>query len=244
MQITIPPLICTLVFLAHHMAKMLDVASFSNPAVVPKYILFVLFFIYPGTSNTVLKMLRCQTLNDGSRYLGEDKRIRCDSTEAVPIFLGSSHITYQDARGLAIFMIFVYPIGVPLLFITVLYRNRRNLFNPNGPLDVWGEPTEPDEALEMKYGQLYTAYDPKRWYWEVIELGRKLILVGLICFIMPDTPTQLAVGCILSLVFITLYAKFSPYVHDDDDNLQLCCQVRRMRRCACDAARQLGDPVP
>ena len=225
MQITIPPVICVLVYIAHKTAKLLDMQTFSNPAVVPKYILFVLFFIYPGTSNTILKMLRCDTLHDSSQYLGADYRIRCDSTEQVDIFLGSSTISYPDARGLAIFMIFVYPIGVPLLFISVLYKNKAVLYDPNGPLDVWGNPTEPDEALALKYGQLYTAYDPKRWYWEVIELGRKLILVGLICFIMPDTPTQLAVGCILSLVFITLYAKFSPYKADDDDNLQLCCQL-------------------
>lgn len=178
MQITIPPLICSLIFMSHKTAKYLDIASFSNPAVVPKYVLFILFFIYPGTSNTILKLLRCKTMSDGSQYLAADFRIRCDSSEPIPIFLGSSTITYRDAYGLAIFMIFVYPIGVPLLFISLLYKNRMLLFDPNGPLDVWGEPTEPDEKLSMKYGQLYTAYDPKRWYWEVIELGRKLILVG------------------------------------------------------------------
>jgi hypothetical protein len=59
----------------------------------------------------------------------------------------------------------------------------------------------------------------------VVELARKVLLVGVIVFILPETPTQLAVGVVMSLLSIVLYAKYQPYVEEDDDLLQLFCQL-------------------
>ena len=49
--------------------------------------------------------------------------------------------------------------------------------------------------------------------------------MGVIVFILPETPTQLAVGVVMSLFSIVLYAKYQPYVEEDDDLLQLFCQL-------------------
>eukprot|EP00937_MAST-01D_sp_MAST-1D-sp2_P003491 g3491.t1 len=220
-----PILVCTIIFLVHKTAVLLDLDAFSNPGIVYKYCLFILFFVYPGTSNAVLRMLRCDTLDDGSQFLYADYTIQCDDPDPYPIFLGTSSIRYQDARVLAILLIFVYPIGVPLLFFGLLWRSRDDLYDQGGKKDVYGRPIEPDEQTAFKLGPLYEAYLPQYWYWEVIELFRKLILVGILVFILPDTPTQLAVGALLALIFIVSYAKFSPYQADDDDTLQLACQV-------------------
>jgi hypothetical protein len=83
----------------------------------------------------------------------------------------------------------------------------------------------PNPEWQDKLGVLYDGYEPEYWYWEVIEMIRKLLLVGLIVFILPDTANQMAVGCILALIMIILNAAFAPYVDPDDDRLNLACSV-------------------
>jgi hypothetical protein len=74
-------------------------------------------------------------------------------------------------------------------------------------------------------GTLYLNYEPQFFWWEALELIRKLILTGAIIFIMPETPTQLAVGCLITLAFMVLYSYAQPYEDIVDDVLQLLCQV-------------------
>jgi hypothetical protein len=74
-------------------------------------------------------------------------------------------------------------------------------------------------------GTLYLNYEPQFFWWEALELIRKLILTGVIIFIMPETPTQLAVGCLITLAFMVLYSYAQPYEDIVDDVLQLLCQV-------------------
>eukprot|EP00935_MAST-01C_sp_MAST-1C-sp1_P002074 g2074.t1 len=74
-------------------------------------------------------------------------------------------------------------------------------------------------------GSLYLNYEPQFFWWESLELVRKLILTGAIIFIMPETPTQLAAGCLITLSFMVLYSYAQPYEDLVDDVLQLLCQI-------------------
>jgi hypothetical protein len=81
-------------------------------------------------------------------------------------------------------------------------------------------------ALTQKVlGGLFLSYEPQFYWWEVLELFRKLLLTGLIIFVMPETPTQLAVGCLITLAFMVLYSYAQPYEDILDDVLQLFCQL-------------------
>ena len=57
------------------------------------------------------------------------------------------------------------------------------------------------------------------WYWEVVELSRRIVLTGCIAVIMPGTPGQIMVGVIISSTYMKLYAYFQPYLSDSDDTL-------------------------
>jgi hypothetical protein len=91
--------------------------------------------------------------------------------------------------------------------------------------DHEGHFTEVDEAWGDKLGFLYDSYEPHFWWWEEVEMMRKLVLTGIITFIKPNTPLQMAAGCMLSLLMIIINANFKPYLEDEDDMLQLCCSV-------------------
>jgi hypothetical protein len=54
---------------------------------------------------------------------------------------------------------------------------------------------------------------------------RKLLLVGLIVFILPNTAMQMAVGTIIALGMIVLNATFTPNADPDDDRLNIACSI-------------------
>ena len=79
--------------------------------------------------------------------------------------------------------------------------------------------------MEKTYGALYVAYSSKFYWWETVELLRKLVLTSIIVLIEPETATQLFVGCLLAFTCCLLYSEFKPYLFSDDDFLQLACQI-------------------
>jgi hypothetical protein len=72
---------------------------------------------------------------------------------------------------------------------------------------------------------IYEQYEEQFWYWEVVELVRKLMLTSIIIFFWPDSAMQLGAGLLMSLFFIVLYSSCRPYDSRGDDTLQLTCQI-------------------
>ena len=81
---------------------------------------FLLFLFYPGSSSKIFQALFCQYFNaegeDGQGFLRVDFGIDCAS----PLYVGFMF-------PYAIVMLFVYPVGVPFYYATLLFRNRAEL---------------------------------------------------------------------------------------------------------------------
>merc|ERR1712196_304123 len=65
---------------------------------------------------------------------------------------------------------------------------------------VWRERAD---FLEQKY-------DPECWYWELVDMTRKLLLSGFLLFIAPGTIAQPTVGVLIALTFLLLHTRFTP----------------------------------
>ena len=61
--------------------------------------------------------------------------------------------------------VFVYPIGVPFLFATILFVNRRAIKNETRGGDNWLV-RDSNPTLE-RLAVLYDVYKPEKWWWEV-----------------------------------------------------------------------------
>eukprot|EP00937_MAST-01D_sp_MAST-1D-sp2_P007766 g7766.t1 len=184
-----------------------------------KAILWILFLVYPSTSSKILQMWDCVPLQNGESYLRADMSIQCGGSQGIPTQMFGSQGTYATYSSLAAVFIFVYPIGVPLLFLGVLFVNRKQLYAGDAG-------HEADAEMEEELGFLYLGYTRKYWWWECVELLRKLTLTGLVVFIAPGTPTQLFVVVLLAQLFIVAYARQSPYFDGGDNDLQLVCQLQ------------------
>ena len=73
---------------------------------------------------------------------------------------------------------------------------------------------------------LHKAYEPKYWYWEIIETVRRLFFTAILV-ITPMAPNVQIVGTIiLSVIFMKLYGYYKPYKADSDDILQETAQYQ------------------
>ena len=104
---------------------------------------------------------------EGGRFLLVDLSIRCGTSE------------YTKWVGFATISMFVYTVGIPLLFFIILYSNQRKLL-----LQTPG--------CQKKYGFLYSKYTDRSWYWELCEMLRKLCSGGLLRAITVGSPVRVS----------------------------------------------------
>ena len=156
-------------------------------------VLLLLFFVYSSVSSTVFRMFACDSLDDGNEYLRADYRIMCTDAK---------HRALQVYAG---FMIAVYPVGIPLLFMVLLYKYRQVLSEP------WG-----DKAKAQSIASLWAPYRSSCFYYEIVECGRRLILAGVVVFIYPNDTAQIAITILNSLIFFVVSEVLSPYESTSD----------------------------
>lgn len=153
--------------------------------------LFALFLLYPIITQKTLQIFDCRNLGvDGNWYLWMDVRQQC-YTE-----------TWKTYAILAVGAVLVYAIGIPLGAFLILYTHRHKL---------------EDERCTARYGYLYKDYSVSYYSFEVLEMLRKFMLVGMLLFVMPGTVLQIAVALFITGLFLLLQLKFQPF-EDECDN--------------------------
>ena len=142
-------------------------------------------------------MFACESLDDGFTYLRADYAILCDSTK------------HKSLQLYAAFMIAVYPVGIPLLYAVILFRNRDILKD--------GDRRICDTSPECQStGDLWKPYKPSRFYYELVECARRVSLTGVIVFTFPNTAAQVATTIVLAFMFIIVFESADPYMSESD----------------------------
>ena len=141
--------------------------------------LLVLFLLHAPLSQRAFYFFDC--VNIGKRsFLQQDYSIECFTTK---------HQTFVPiATGFMVFFSFLFPFVVLLQ----LCRHRKKLYVPE---------------IRHRYGFLYTAFNKGAEYWELHELTRKMILIGLLVFIKGNARSAMAVLVSVMAVASLNYAK-------------------------------------
>ncbi|CAM9433236.1 unnamed protein product [Laminaria digitata] len=153
--------------------------------------LLVTFLVYSPVSSALFQMFACEELHDDKYYLRADYRIECDLPR---------HRSLQVYAG---FMILVYTVGIPLLYASLLFRNRDVLTD--------GVLRKTDLSVSTT-SDLWISYKPNRLYYEVIECGRRVLLAGVVVFIYPNTAAQVAVTLMIAVFFLLVSEALAPYI--------------------------------
>ncbi|CAN0366270.1 unnamed protein product [Ascophyllum nodosum] len=99
-------------------------------------------------------------------------------------------------------MILFYPVGIPGLYAFLLFSNRHILRDKQ---------SRKESSAVRSTLDLWKPYKPQRFYYEVIECGRRVMLTGVIVFIYPNTAAQIAVTLAISVVFIIISEVLAPH---------------------------------
>jgi hypothetical protein len=118
-------------------------------------ILIVFFLIYPSCSNKILATFSCRTFDDGTSVINSDPSLSCQTEQ---------YTGYAIYAGL---MTIIYPVGVPVLYSTLLYRERRkiNPYNSERRLDAVAEAIRKEDRSIQYLNFLWRPYHASRlWF--------------------------------------------------------------------------------
>ena len=107
-------------------------------------------------------------------WLTVDYQIACSADGWSPMLLPCAVLTI------------LIPVGIPVGMLVVLMRLKAEL------------KTSHSHARD-KYGFFVGEYNVRHFYWECLELLRKMVLVGFICFLERGSAIQLVLGTLWTL---------------------------------------------
>ena len=157
------------------------------------YMLQMLFVFYPLVTNVAFDAFSCYEFREGS-WLKADVSIRCGSPR------------HERATTFAWAAIVVYPIGLLVLNAALLTKARHTIRS-----------REPS-VFTIATAFLHREYEPHFFWWELVEMGRRFVLVGLL-ILYQDTMMQLILGTLLAATFLLVQLVASPYKETTDDLL-------------------------
>ena len=166
-------------------------------------VLRIAFILYPIVTNVAFEAFSCFSFEDGRSWLIADVNIECHT---------AAHTQVTLLAGIAVA---VYPVGLLLLNALILYR-ARNAIRLN-------QPTTLSNAARF----LYAEYDRRYFWWELMEMGRRFLLVGLYV-IFPfrqGSIMQVAVANLTAVIFLVLQLEVKPYRNPFDDYLAVGCSL-------------------
>jgi hypothetical protein len=124
-------------------------------------------------------------------------------------------------EGYAALMLLIYPIGVPLLYWVIMFRDRHWLRTRIS------DQTEnnPPPAFTKHTRMLWEHYKPEQWWWEVFECARRLMLTGVLVFIKPDSISQIAWALLMGVLGLSCNIYWLPYPEAGENFLSIAANT-------------------
>ena len=157
--------------------------------------LVVTFVLLPSTSMVIFKTFLCDAIEyapgDTRRYLSSDLEISCASDD------------YKTTQQIAIVMILVWPVGIPVLYALLLWASRDALITGNATPLSRAVAFLSDDYDAMGYGT---------FWWEPLEMFRKLFLTGFVLVIDESSEQARVLAALLvSITFLALHLAIKPH---------------------------------
>ena len=76
-----------------------------------------------------------------------------------------------------------------------------------------------DHRVKDRLGFIYYRYNERVWWYEVVELSRKLLLNSIVALVTPGEDSQIVTGAFVCLLYFVLLLSIRPYKTTSDLNL-------------------------
>ena len=120
-------------------------------------------------------------------HVGDDAFLRADPSETCYSPVWKAWLPF------AICGLLLYALGLPVLAWRVAASSRLN------------------KSRQSRVQLLLSSYQPRHWYFESLDLLRKLLLTSVILIAFPNTRIQLWLGLMASSISVIVYSKVEPY---------------------------------
>ena len=173
-------------------------------------VLIVIFTFLPNVSRAIFSVWVCVWYEDvpGAApvgFLRKDVSIQCGTNE------------HDALQALAFALVLLWPVGMVGVFIGILFHNRKQLRA--------GE-AHSTSAKAARF--LTSGFKDKYFYWELVELMRRLLVSGWVTLIPYDKMFFRSTFVLLiSFMLVVLTALAHPWSQPEDNMLALVSQVCR-----------------
>merc|ERR1711871_1170643 len=99
---------------------------------------------------------------------------------------------------LAIAGIIIYTIGIPVLLFILLRRNRKYLYKSKCPYNEMHKHAE----VKRRLGAVYDAYNPDSYYFDLVDMFRRLSLTGGLIILGESSNTQIFLGALVCVAWL------------------------------------------
>ncbi|KAJ8046816.1 hypothetical protein HOLleu_05616 [Holothuria leucospilota] len=188
-------------------------------------VIILLFVTYPSICTTVFQLypgackMFCLDMNNTicKKLLRSDYEIECKNLIIYHIF------AYLSTA--------VYVVGFPVALFLLL-KTKVKFHGPPGPLYAMNEVTRgdlhnpvEDSFLQRSYPVwmefLCENYKPQFWYWEIVELTRKVTQTVLITLLGWENAITVVLTVAISVVYLMLHARYRPMKSTTEQLLQM-----------------------
>ena len=157
---------------------------------------FFMFTAYIGVSTRIFRLFRCREIMS-VWYLVEDMSVTCFES------------SWNNAAGLAYVCIVLFVVGIPLVQFLALCWNRKYL-DESQCLDV--KARRRHMQVKRKFGSIFDAYTPQYYYFDLIDLLRRLLLSGGLAIAGSNQAVaQLLLGILVSALWLFSVLYLRPY---------------------------------
>lgn len=162
--------------------------------------LVAMFTVFPSVCNAIFQTFACVELDDNTAWMQADLSLSCRLPE---------YTIFSVYAGV---MAVAYCIGVPAWYLRLLWPHRAKLSQGD------------HEGLD-ELSFLFDNYRPNVWWFEVFEMGRKILLTGVAVLILRGTMSQLTVGLLVAVLSMLVYAVWSPFDERATNHFALASQL-------------------
>jgi hypothetical protein len=155
----------------------------------------IVYTLYTSVSTTIFRLYDCEQVQ-GKWFL------RADFTELC--FEGS----WTFYNGLAILGIGVYTIGIPLGLYVLLRQNRSHLYADECPEAELSQ----HARVHRQFGAVYGAYEPHSFFFDLVDMLRRLCLTGALTLLGESSNVQIFLGGMICTCWLLVVVWRRPYM--------------------------------
>jgi len=171
------------------------------------FVLLVIFSFLPAVTNTIFATWSCDrfeaSAGESVYFMNRDLSVQCDTDE------------HDQIKAVAWYMIAIWPVGMQLLWAGLLFSNRKVLLQPTMT-----------NALKKATAFLTGGYKPEYYYWESVDLLRRLSCTGWVLLISQQASfVRIVVALAASLTVLLWVTVAFPYRREEDNWLAMANQA-------------------